>query len=139
MFNDLHGPDGRANGNQENGRENGDSPLSDREVPLNPRRTPAVVHAWLDGEVSLADASRGDTGRDVEFWSRINEQANERRHMRTPVHVQQRIIEAIPKSSPAAAEAGWFTRDAHISNGALVLIGVAMAAVGLLAAMLIAR
>ena len=136
MMNDLHGPDGRADGNRDSVKhETNGSPLTDREVPLNPRRTPAVVQAWLDGEVTMADAVRGDAAKDVEFWNRLNEQAEERRHMRTPVHVQQRIMEAIPRSAPVA-ESSWFQRQSHVSNGALIAIGAAMIGLGALAAML---
>jgi hypothetical protein len=139
MMNELHGPDGRADGNREPIRqESNGSHLSDREVPLNPRRTPAVVQAWLDGEVSMADAIRADAGKDVEFWNRLNEQAEERRHMRTPVHVQQRIMEAIPRSSPAS-ESSWLQRQTHVSNVMLIGLGAAMLGLGVVAALLIAR
>jgi hypothetical protein len=139
MINDLHGPDGRADGNRDPLRnESNGSHLSDREVPLNPRRTPAVVQAWLDGEATMADAVRAEAGKDVEFWNRLNEQAEERRHMRTPVHVQQRIMEAIPRSAPAS-ESGWLQRQSHLSNGALVAIGVAMLGAGIAAALMFVR
>jgi hypothetical protein len=139
MINDLHSPDGHADGNREsNHRDSNATPLTDREVPLNPRRTPAVVQAWLDGEVTMADAARGEGANDVDFWNRLNEQAEERRHMRTPVHVQQRILEAIPRSAPRA-ESGWFQRQVHISNGMLVVIGAVMVGLGAAAAILLAR
>jgi hypothetical protein len=139
MMNDLHGPDGRADGNRDSVKpESNGGHLSDREVPLNPRRTPAVVQAWLDGEATMADALRGDATKDVEFWNRLNEQAEERRHMRTPVHVQQRIMEAIPRSAPVA-ESGWFQRQSHVSNGMMVVIGAAMVGLGVVAALLFAR
>jgi hypothetical protein len=137
MNNELYGPDGHADERRDSGRsDTNGSPLSDREVPLNPRRTPAVVQAWLDGEVSMADAVRGGSSRDVEFWNRINEQAEERRHMRTPVHVQQRIMEAIPRSA-SVTESGWLQRESHVSNGKLVLIGAVMVAAGALVALLL--
>lgn len=137
MIDDLRRPDGHKNDNRDSNRNDSNSaPLIDREVPLNPRRTPAVVQAWLDGEVSMVDAARGDGSRDVEFWNRINEQAEERRHMRTPVHVQQRIMESIPKSAPST-DSGWFQRDSHLSNGMLMAIGVAVAGLGVFGAMLL--
>jgi hypothetical protein len=138
MINDLHGPNGQADGNRDSRKESNGSPLRDREVPLNPRRTPAVVQAWLDGEATMADAVRGDAAKDVEFWNRLNEQAEERRHMRTPVHVQQRIMESLPRSSPTA-ESGWFQRDSHLSVGNLVMLGAAMIGLGVVAAMLFVR
>jgi hypothetical protein len=139
MMNNLHGPDGRADGNRDSIKhESNGSPLSDREVPLTSRRTPAVVQAWLDGEVTMADAVRGDAAKDVEFWNRLNEQAEERRHMRTPVHVQQRIMEAIPRSAPVV-ESGWFQRQSHVSNGMLVVIGATMVGLGVIAALMFAR
>lgn len=138
MLNEFHGSDGRTDGHRDSEKEvPAGAPLSDREVPLNPRRTPAVVQAWLDGEVSMVDASRGDTGSDVEFWNRLNEQAAERRHMRTPVHVQQRIMQAIPQAAPSA-ETSWFQRDSHLSYGKLLLAGAALVSVAIAAAILLA-
>jgi hypothetical protein len=84
----------------------------------------------------MADAARGESGKDVEFWNRLNEQAQERRHMRTPVHVQQRIMEAIPKSAPDTSS-GWFQQDSHLSNGVMLLAGAALVGLGVLAAMLL--
>ena len=137
MIDDLRRPDGHKNENRDSIRQDSNSaPLSDREVPLNPRRTPAVVQAWLDGEVSMVEAARGEGAKDVEFWNKLNEQAEERRHMRTPVHVQQRIMEAIPKSAPTV-ESGWFQKDSHLSNGMLMLYGLAIAGLGILAATLL--
>ncbi len=139
MMKDLHGPDGRADDNRDSLKhESNGSPLSDREVPLTPRRTPAVVQAWLDGEVTMADAVRGDAAKDVEFWNRLNEQAEERRHMRTPVHVQQRIMEAIPRSAPVT-ESGWLQRQSQVSNGMLVVVGATMVGLGVVAALMLFR
>jgi hypothetical protein len=138
MINDMFGPDGHSDGNRESMREQGNAPLSDREVPLNPRRTPAVVQAWLDGDTTMADAARGSSQRDVEFWNRINEQAEERRRMRTPVHVQQRIMDALPRSTPVA-ESSWLQRESHVSNGMLLVIGAVMVGLGILAAMVVVR
>ena len=138
MIDDLRRPDGHTSDNREPARRNGgEAPLSDREVPLNPHRTPAVVQAWLDGEVSMTEAARGEGAKDVEFWNRINEQAEARRHMRTPVHVQQRIMEAIPKGATPSVESGWMQKDSHLSNGALVMIGAAVLAVGIVVAMIL--
>jgi hypothetical protein len=108
----------------------------DREVPLNPRRTPVVVQAWLDGDATMTDAARGENARDVEFWNRLNKEAEARRHMRTPVHVQQRIMEAIPRNSPTV-ESGWLQRDSHMSNGVLLVAGAVMIGLGALAVLLL--
>jgi hypothetical protein len=136
MMNDLHGPDGHKDGARSPERRENPAPLTDREVPLNPRRTPVVVQAWLDGEATMTDAARGDNARDVEFWNRLNREAEERRHMRTPVHVQQRIMESIPKGSPVV-ESGWLQRESHVSNGVLVVVGAVMLGLGVLAALVL--
>jgi len=74
-------------------------PLADREVPL-PGIAAAdaaagVVQAWLDGEASEADARRAD-GKSVEFWMKLNGDADRMKRMKTPTHVMANIMAAIP-------------------------------------------
>ena len=135
MRDNLHSSDDRS----ENGRPRADrqreaAPVSDVEVPLDRRRTPAAVHAWLDGELDVAEVRRGDTKRDVEFWTRIAEQSETRRQMRTPAHLQAQIMAALPQATPAMAEP-WYRRSmelapvwALVGGAALLAAGVAIGA-----------
>lgn len=105
-------------------------PLADREVPLSRRTTPPAVHAWLDGELPESAVRRGDYARDVEFWSRINEAAEARREVRTPVHVQAAIMAALPQSAPQVISP-WYRREFVVSP--LAALGAAVGLVALAA------
>jgi len=131
MRDNLHSSDGRS----ENGRERADrqreaAPMSDREVPLDRRRTPAAVHAWLDGELDVAEVRRGDTKRDVEFWTRIAEQSETRRQMRTPAHLQAQIMAALPQAAPAADTTPWYSKSIELAPVVAILGGAALVAAG---------
>lgn len=83
-------------------------PLSDREVPLAPIASSDVINRWLDGELPEPTGLRGDAARSVEFWRRIGEETDRRRHMVTPSHVADRIMSALPPvSSTREVESVW--------------------------------
>jgi hypothetical protein len=110
-------------------------PITDREVPLADRHIPAAVHAWLDGELPESVARQADATREVDFWLRIDREARVRRQLKTPVHVYQQIMNALPQSAPVI-ETSWWRRPLTISpTVALVAaagafaIGVALGAV----------
>ena len=131
MLDNLHSSDGRSeNGREQNGRERNAAPISDREVPIGRHRTPAVVHAWLDGEVPETEVRRGDTQRDVEFWNRIAEQAEARRQMRTPAHLQAQIMAALPQAAPAADTTPWYGKPIELAPVYAILGGAALVAAG---------
>ena len=131
MLDNLHSSDGRSeNGREQNGRERNAAPLSDREVPLGRRRTPAAVHAWLDGELPETEVRRGDTQRDVEFWNRIAEQSEARRQMRTPAHLQAQIMAALPQAAPAADTTPWYGKTIELAPVVAILGGAALVAAG---------
>lgn len=131
MLDNLHSSDGRSeNGREQNGREQNAAPLSDREVPLGRRRTPAAVHAWLDGELPETEVRRGDTKRDVEFWSRIEQQSVARRQMRTPAHLQAQIMAALPSAAPVAEVETWYNRSIELAPVVAILGGAALVAAG---------
>ena len=140
MRDNLHSSDGRSeNGRERAGREREAAPLSDREVPLDRRRTPAAVHAWLDGELDVAEVRRGDTQRDVEFWTRIAEQSETRRQMRTPAHLEAQIMAALPQTAPAMAEP-WYRRSMELAPVWALVGGAALLAAGVaIGAALVAR
>lgn len=118
----------------ERGREKahkGQAPrMSDREIPLGKHRTPQSVQAWLDGDLPEAAARRGAAAEDVDFWKRINEETEKRRRMRTPVHVQQRIMEALPQTTPRIITP-WWRRPLAMTPTTLLLVGLGILALGI--------
>jgi len=68
---------------------------TDREVPLDARRTPSIIHAWLDGERVDEEAVRAAGG--FELWSRVMAETERRRRMRTPTPIAGAIMEAVRK------------------------------------------
>lgn len=140
MRDDLHSDNGlSSDGQTRGGRTEEQRPLADREVPLaqtGGRVLSASVHAWLDGELPEAVVRKGDTARDVEFWKRINEEAERRRHLRTPVHMQARIMEALPHSVPQVITP-WYRREFVVTPvvalaAAATLVAVAAVATAVL-------
>jgi len=106
-------------------------PLTDREVPLSQdlgsatRVLSPAVHAWLDGELPEASVRRGETARDVEFWKHISEESERRRHLRMPLQLESRIMEALPHSVPALITP-WYRREFVVTPGAAVTIGATL-------------
>ena len=52
-------------------------------------------------------SAAGETNRDVEFWKRMTEEADRRRRLRTPVHLEARIMEALPRTAPQIITPWW--------------------------------
>jgi hypothetical protein len=138
MHDDMNGPEGRSERNgQPSKRDERSKVMSDREVPLNRHRTPALVHAWLDGDVAEAEVRQGEMVRDVEFWNRISEQSEARRQMRTPVHLQARIMEALPQTAQVTSAEPWYQRSLEVSPLVAAAVGATMLAIGAAAAILL--
>jgi len=136
MFDDIRSNDGQdVNGRKQERRIPVERPLADREVPLTQPDTARVlspaIHAWLDGELPEAAVKRGDMERDVEFWKRMAQVVETRRHVTTPVHMQQRIMDALPHNVPALITP-WYRREFVITPAAV--LGAAGALVALTAA-----
>ena len=138
MFDDIRSDDGRkVDGHKrERGvRPEAERPLSDREVPLPRPETARVlspaIHAWLDGELPEAAVRSGETQQDVEFWKRMAEVTEARRHLATPTHVQQRIMDALPNTVPQLITP-WWRREFVITPAAA--LGAAGALIALTAA-----
>ena len=136
MFDDIRSNDGQdVNGRKQERRIPVERPLADREVPLTQPDTARVlspaIHAWLDGELPEAAVKRGDMERDVEFWKRMAQVVETRRHVTTPVNVQQRIMDALPHNVPALITP-WYRREFVITPAAV--LGAAGALVALTAA-----
>ena len=85
MYNDINA---RGDTPREGGRERqrqtprDQQKLTDREVPLGLSRTPATIHAWLDGDAPEASVRQGETVRHVEFWHALSAEVCVRRNAR---------------------------------------------------------
>jgi hypothetical protein len=131
MWDNLHSPDDRSDlGISRTPADRGSAPLSDREVPIDPHRTPAAIHAWLDGDVAESEVRRGDMVKDVEFWNQIGKQADARRRMRTPAHVQGQIMAAIVGELPGATP--WLRRPLRVNRGTILIAGAILLALGVM-------
>ena len=136
MLDDIRSNDGhRLDGRKQERRVPVERPLTDREVPLPQPETARVlspaIHAWLDGELPEAAVKRSDMERDVEFWKRMAQVVETRRHVTTPAHMQQRIMDALPHNVPAVITP-WYRREFVITPAAV--LGAAGALVALTAA-----
>ena len=143
MFDDIHSENGRnLDGHKKERRPRPErrseieNPLTDREVPLaqpeTGRQLSPAVHAWLDGELPEAAVRRGDSQRDVEFWKRMAQVTESRRHLTTPAHVQQRIMDALPRTVPQLITP-WWRREFVVTPAAA--LGAAGALIALTAAL----
>lgn len=67
----------------------------DREIPLAGAQTPAIIHAWLDGD-RVDDVALHAAGG-YELWRQVQAETDRRRRMRTPTPVAGAIMDAISK------------------------------------------
>jgi hypothetical protein len=105
--------------------------VGDREVPLAPAATD-VVNRWLDGEIPEPASVRGEAARSVDFWKKIGEETDRRRHMVTPSHLQERIMAALPPL--ATTTTPWYQKDLHLTAAHVIAGALALFALGLLVA-----
>jgi hypothetical protein len=128
MFDDLHS-DALGDGLKRDRSSKPERPLADREVPLGPPSTaiPQAVHAWLDGATPERDA-RGESSKDVEFWKRMEDDLARRRRMRTPAHLNARIMNAIPQHMPQVITPWWRREFVVTPSSALMAIATLIAA-----------
>jgi hypothetical protein len=139
MFDDLRS-DGLDDGRTRERPAGPPRPPADREVPLG-SPTGAIadaVHAWLDGEVPESVVRRAEWSRDVEFWKRMNEDLERRRRMRTPAHVQGRIMEAIPQHAPQVTTP-WWRREFVVTPSTAIVAAATLLAVAAAATALVLR
>jgi len=134
MFDDLHNPDHRRSSESERRRgarfDDQSRVLSDREVPLGQRDGMApALHGWLDGELPEAAVRKGDLARHAEMWRRINREASQLRHLRTPNGVEDRIMAAVPQTVPQAITP-WYQREFVVTPAVAVSAGTVLVAVG---------
>jgi hypothetical protein len=129
MFDDLHS-DALGDGRKRERSSKPERPLSDREVPLGPPSATIsqAVHAWLDGSTPERDARRGEWSKDVDFWKRMEGDMARRRRMRTPAHLNARIMNAIPQHTPQVITPWWRREFVVTPSSALVAVVTLMAA-----------
>jgi len=110
-----------------------------------PRRTPPAtpaVQAWLDGETSREGLASADEQETAEFWSRINSETEKLRRRSTPIHVQQKILSAIPDEPAGSAAPAARTSSGSVTLrvSTAILAGAALFALGaLMGAFFLAR
>lgn len=121
--------DGRSERERPNSSADDLGALGDREVPLAPVATSDVINKWLDGEMPEPTNLRGDAARSVEFWRRIGEETDRRRHMVTPAHIPARIMASLPPVAPHGIATPWFRREVRLST--VMLVGGALGLVAL--------
>ena len=129
MFDDIHS-DALGEIRKRERSSKPERPLSDREVPLGPPSTTIsdAVHAWLDGSTPERDARRGEWSKDVDFWKRMDDDLARRRHMRTPAHLNARIMNAIPQHAPQVITPWWRREFVVTPSSALVAMAALVAA-----------
>ena len=125
-------PEPRENNGEANRRSTSREPVrrvSDREVPIGggDTRTTDLVHAWLDGDLEETAVAGPDAARQIEFWKRVDRDLEQRRYLSTPADLTQKIMDALPATTPATATP-WWSRPIAMSP-----IAVAAAATSLLA------
>jgi len=134
MHDDLNAPTPESRENGEAKRPSSSREpvrrVSDREVPIgggDATRTSELVHAWLDGDIAEAQVAGADAARQIEFWKRVDRDLEQRRYLQTPADLTQKIMDALPATTPATATP-WWSRPIAMSP-----IAVAAAATSLLA------
>lgn len=101
-----------------------------------PPATPAV-QAWLDGDEPRDNLNTTDENETAELWTRINTETEQLRRRTTPIHVQQKILSALPDSPPTSA-----TKEAiksGISPTVLVIGGIVVLAIGAMLGLMLVR
>jgi hypothetical protein len=138
MLDDLNPQGGRQKGEEPQRARAERQPLTDREVPLGQGRTPASIHAWLDGEVPESAVRNAETARDVEFWRRVTEETDKRRAMRTPAHLEAQIMAALP-AEMADGGATWWQREMVVTPGKAAVAAASLLAAGAAATVAVLR
>jgi len=121
MFDDIHS-DALGESRKRERTSKPERAMSDREVPLGPPSTTLseAVHAWLDGTTPERDARRGEWTKDVDFWKRMDADLARRRRMRTPAHLNARIMNAIPQHAPQLITPWWRREFVVTQSNAIV-------------------
>ena len=129
MVDNLNPRGGRDEARRPNPFTTPTAPVSDREVPLSGGHPSMIVQQWLDGEATESAARRSANPGEIELWSQINAESERRRRMATPVHVMERIMEALPEAKPATPLA-WWQRQMTLSPAVAFAAAAGLVAVG---------
>ena len=129
MVDNLNPREGRDEASRPNPFTSPASPMADREVPLAGGHPSLIVQQWLDGEATESSARRSANPGEIELWSQINAETERRRRMLTPVHVMERIMEALPEAKPAAPLA-WWQRQMTLSPAVAFAAAAGLVALG---------
>ena len=93
-----------------------------------PPATPAV-QAWLDGEAGRDGLASADEQETAAFWTKVNDEAEMLRRRKTPIHVQQKILGALP-SEPAKAPPRAASGSISLTPTVAIALGAALVAIG---------
>ena len=138
MYDDIHSDALGESRKRERGGQHPERPLADREVPIGPPSTTiaGAVHAWLDGDTPERDARRGESSREVDFWKKMDADLARRRRLRTPVHLQAQIMNAIPQHAPQLITP-WWRREFVVTPSSAIVAAVTLAVVSAAATTLV--
>lgn len=126
MLDDLNSSGGLSDGRKRE-PSSPERPLADREVPLGPPRASIAdaVHAWLDGDATESQARRNSSGRDVDFWKRLDEDLAARRRLRTPAHLHAQIMNALPMHAPTVITP-WWRREFVVTPSSAIIVATTL-------------
>lgn len=96
-------PDAHTRDRAREGATDAARPLTDREVPLPGTlaadASASLMHQWLDGDASEADARRLD-GKQVDFWKQVLADTGTMREVKAPTRLSANIMAALPTAAP---------------------------------------
>ncbi len=133
-YDDLHTPDEqsdpelgyqppRSRPNDNNGALTHHTP--DREVPIPNSGGTALLHQWLDGDVSISMVRATPGGNDaVDLWTKIHDEAETLRSRTTPLYVHKRIMDSLPDDT-YRGHRPWYKRSISM-NPAVMFVAAAV-------------
>ena len=133
MLDNLNARDGSGDAGRERPRRASEQsqPLSDREVPINTggTATSEMINSWLDGDAPEPAAVNAESARQIDFWRRIEQESERRRHMVTPAHVTAQIMAALPADLPQVAMP-WWKKSIQVSPVVALAAAAGLVALG---------
>jgi hypothetical protein len=139
MYDDLHTPDDHSD--PELGYQPPRSKLSDndgapthrapdREVPIPNSGGTALLHQWLDGDVSVAVVRATPGGNDaVDLWTKIHDEAETLRSRTTPLYVHKRIMDSLPDDTYRGHHP-WYKRSITMNPAVMIAAAAVLLALG---------
>jgi hypothetical protein len=97
----------------------------DREVPIPNSGGTALLHQWLDGDVSISMVRATPGGNDaVDLWTKIHDEAETLRSRTTPLYVHKRIMDSLPDDT-YRSHRPWYKRSISM-NPAVMFVAAAV-------------